>query len=303
MEFISIGTSSNVAPVRSRLHGEFSLLQDEGVLLKIDERLSGDMTFFGCSLTPIGKMPTKDMDKILRYYVASAIADLIVNDFQLGFLPKILKSHYANFTEDEKQQILLRARVLLTHNTETGEEDVIQLINRRNQILYKVLDYLNANNELVIEGFIRFWLKDYFQELCEAVDKAVDSFVIDREYQEFIRLLKTFVDIQEPRADKVHVIVRTSGLFRLLDEDGDIVENEYLEGFVLDLVQNQADYDDLLVSALITVAPKKIVLHFRRSRDVAQTIVNVFENRVEFCPGCRICEAEQGNDSPLWRRR
>lgn len=303
MESISIVTSSNIEPVRSRLNREFSLLQDDGILFKIDERQTGEMTFFGCRLIPAGKTPAGDTDKILRYYVASAIADLIVNDFQLGLLPKILKNHYANFTEEEKQQIVARAGQLLTRNVETGEEDLLQLINRRNQILYKVVDYLNTSNELIIEGFVRFWLKDYFQELCEAVDRAVDGFVVDREYQEFIRLLKHFVAIQEPKADEVHVIVRASGLFRLLDRDRRVVDNEYLEGFVFDLVQNQMDYDDLLVSALITIAPRKIVLHFRKKREVAQTIVNVFENRVEFCPGCQICEVEQGNDSPLWRQR
>ncbi|MCL4516633.1 MAG: putative sporulation protein YtxC [Firmicutes bacterium] len=303
MESISIVTSSNIEPVRSRLYREFSLLQDEGILFKIDERQTGEMIFFGCRLIPAGKTPAGDTDKILRYYVASAIADLIVNDFQLGLLPKILKSHYANFTEEEKQQIVARAGQLLTRNVETGEEDLLQLINRRNQILYKVVDYLNTSNKLIIEGFVRFWLKDYFQELCEAVDRAVDGFVVDREYQEFIRLLKHFVAIQEPKADEVHVIVRASGLFRLLDRDRRVVDNEYLEGFVFDLVQNQMDYDDLLVSALITIAPRKIVLHFRKKREVAQTIVNVFEERVEFCPGCQFCEVEQGTDSPLWRRR
>ena len=58
-----------------------------------------------------------------------------------------------------------------------------------------------------MEGFIRFRLKDYIEELKYIIDGSVDELLIDREYNEFIKLLRYFVEIQEPKVEEVHVLL------------------------------------------------------------------------------------------------
>ena len=62
--------------------------------------------------------------------------------------------------------------------------------------------YLIFNDNLNLEGFVRFRTKDYWDFLCETVDSAADAYLINREYQEFIRLLRYFVELQEPKVDR-----------------------------------------------------------------------------------------------------
>ncbi len=72
-------------------------------------------------------------------------------------------------------------------------------IRRRNVIVRKLMDYFENTDSLILDGFVNFRLKDYMKDLEEIVDKAVDDFLMEREYKEFIRLLRYFVDIQEPK--------------------------------------------------------------------------------------------------------
>ena len=49
-------------------------------------------------------------------------------------------------------------------------------------------------------------MKDYIEQLEESVDKAIDEYLMDKEYREFIKLLRHFVDLQEPKRDVVNIV-------------------------------------------------------------------------------------------------
>ena len=73
---------------------------------------------------------------------------------------------------------------------------------------------------------------------------------------------------------------------------GKPLENEYLNGFSVDLMTNSINYDDLLISALITLAPKEVTIHTKEQdefKETLKTIENIFGERLRYCPGCKIC--------------
>ncbi|NLB72618.1 MAG: hypothetical protein GX795_01115, partial [Firmicutes bacterium] len=86
------------------------------------------------------------------------------------------------------------------------------------------------------------------------------------------------------------VIAKPDGRFRLLDQNGKAVDSDYLEGMPLEPGQSDVDHEDLLISALITVSPKKIILHGFQGKNANETITRVFDNRVTNCSGCHLCE-------------
>jgi len=145
-----------------------------------------------------------------------------------------------------------------------------------------------------LEGFVRFRAKYYWQFLCETVDAAVDAYLIDREYQEFIKLLRYFVELQEPKIEMVNVIIDKPNKFEILDYQGKTIETNYLEGIILEIGHNELDFEDLLISALITIAPARIVLHACPNHHIQQTILSIFGSRVHTCSGCIICKNSSG---------
>ncbi|MHB8172453.1 MAG: sporulation protein YtxC, partial [Thermincolia bacterium] len=205
-EVISIGAQTHVDALMAKLESEFDLLQAEGIKIDLEESNSGNYTFIGCNIANYGQCDYthEDTQSIFKHYVANIIADAIIGYFERDLIREIIQENYYYFNEEERNNINRNAAKYMNLDGDVTGEYMVYQIGRKSMILQRVLEYLQNNDQLVIEGFIKFRLKEYLQELQEAVDRAVDDFMMEREYKEFIRLLKYFVEIQEPRVDKVH---------------------------------------------------------------------------------------------------
>jgi len=108
-------------------------------------------------------------------------------------------------------------------------------------------------------------------------------------------LLRYFVEIQEPKIDTVHVIVNYDNRYTLLDGSKREITNECIQEYANEITEGEINYDDLLVSSLITFAPRKIVIHsmgHSRNKELMETIKNVFSGRVIMCQGCDVCSVK-----------
>ena len=225
-------------------------------------------------------------------YLANIIADIVIENLEKRFISSIIKHKHQEFSTDERDII---QKMTIEHLDELLTPDKsLGKILRKEEILRKIIQYFKQSQELNVEGFVRFRLKEYIEELKLAVEMAVDDFIIEKEYNEFIELLKYFVELQEPRIDLVNVLKKENGSFQILDKSGGIINNEYLEGYFAEMFEEEVEYEDLLVSALINIAPLKIMLHFQND-ETEKTVEKIFSKRVEVCKGCELCNKYPGN--------
>ncbi|MCL6634909.1 MAG: putative sporulation protein YtxC [Peptococcaceae bacterium] len=292
---ISIGATQHIDLLKARLGRALRLFEGEGLKVELEESPAGKFTFLACRVAPCGECgyTGEDARAILKHHLADVISDAILNHWEDGLLRSIIRENYYYFNDEEKKSIYNYA---LRHINGEGEgcRNTIHWLGRKSRIAQKVLEFLRHNDRIIIDGFIRFRLKEYVGELREAADRAVDDFLMEREYREFIQLLKYFVEIQEPRIEVVHVLIRPGGKFRLFDGKFQPVKSDYLEGFAVDLVDSEINYEDLLISALITLSPKSIILHCKDGPGppaMLETIKSVFTGRVAECKGCHLCVA------------
>ncbi|HWI66538.1 MAG TPA: putative sporulation protein YtxC [Symbiobacteriaceae bacterium] len=291
MQAITIGTAEGIEEIRQRLDDEFRFLQEEGVNIRIGQSNRGSFTFLDCSLDSDPGTPGQ-AGNLLRHYVASALTDVIVEQWEKELIRRTIKGTYYYFSRDEQDLIARYTGRNLAGSSGPVDNNQLYMVNRKAEILHRLRDYLETADELVLEGFVTFRLRDYIEEVEDAVDRAVDDFLMEREYREFVRLLKYFVDVQEPRMDHVHVLIRPGGSFKLVDDQGCAIKSEYLEEFVVEMVESEVNYEDLLISALITLAPKSVTVHADTvaERDESiETIKGVFGERVRMCYGCETC--------------
>jgi len=291
----SIGARENIELLKSKLDTEFALLENDGIKIDCEQTPTGGLTFLGYNIADYGNSSYTEEETrvIFKHYIANVVSDVILNNWEKVLLLDIIRQNYYYFSPEEQQMIYSAALKLLNHGGETTDESFVQYLSRKSLILQKLLEYLHSNDRLIVEGFIKFRLKDYLQELSSAADRAVDDFMLEKEYKEFIKLLKYFVEIQEPRLELVQVLMQPAGTFKLLDGNNRNISNDYLDGFLFDTGEPEINYEDLLISALITIAPKTIILHFpenKPSNKVSETINSVFGERVRYCKGCRLCE-------------
>ncbi|MDI6879006.1 MAG: putative sporulation protein YtxC [Desulfitobacteriaceae bacterium] len=224
--------------------------------------------------------------KIHRYYLANALAKTILRHWEKDYVHSLLRKRY-HLKRDEQEQVWPKAMKSLNEQDEHSND-----VQRKATLINHILTYIEVNPVFDIEGFLRFRAREYRAEVDKAVAYAVDEYILEKEYFEFIDLLKHFLDTQEPRMEILHVGISARGKFHLYNEAGEKVTRDYLDGMEAEGDVSDFSYEDLLISALISAAPQEVILHIKYPgyRDTLETIRHVFEGKVKECPGCSLCE-------------
>lgn len=230
----------------------------------------------------------EDGEAVFRL-AADAVACHVLEEEEGGLLTRLIRKEYDD--EDDCAKIMTYCRQMLTGLECDMPPESEPWQRRKAKVADAVLDYLRENTELHLDGFIRFRLRAYAEELQDIVEYAVDEFVMDRQHQEFISLLQYFVYIQEAKIPFVHLLHKGGSEFSLLNDRMELVETDDSDAVVtVETLEKDMNFEDMIVSTLITVSPQKIYIHTREPEtQVIKTIGQIFENRVELCDYCRLC--------------
>ncbi|NLB17143.1 MAG: hypothetical protein GX825_00015, partial [Syntrophomonadaceae bacterium] len=155
-----------------------------------------------------------------------------------------------------------------------------------------ILELYDADGSLNLEGLVNFRLRDYKREIRFAVDIANEDLKSEKQYNDFVKLLKYFVDNQPPRVFEVNVMLAENGLFNLWDERGEEINEDFIDFYQGDLISSGNNLDDVLISILITIAPRRIVFHTVGSLpdiEPIRIIRSVFKEKIYVCTGCERC--------------
>ncbi|MCT4565898.1 MAG: putative sporulation protein YtxC [Maledivibacter sp.] len=233
-----------------------------------------------------------DFFNVFKHYAAVGISNYIVDVLELSIIEKILQADYCFLKASEKKTIIEQLNICLDNEIYDDSIDVPYKVNRKAKIIYKLMDFFAENDSLNIEGFVNFRLRNYLDDIYEVIDRVVEEFVMEKEYNEFIKLLRYFVNIQESKIDLINIVVDKGGKYHFFDEKNKVIDDNYIRGLIDDLVDNNLNNDDFLVSSLITIAPKKIIFHLAsniKNTEIIETIKNIFDDRVYICNNCKIC--------------
>lgn len=293
MHLFTIGLITSIENFENRLKLEFELLKDEGIDAILKKVNKGGNLYWNCYVLDNKNCHKKSSEEVMEIFlccIANALSDIIINFFEPKLIKKIIKNDYFYFSNDEQNLLYEYTLDILNFNELEGKYDLLCQIRRKSYVLHKILNYLSENSTIILDGFVRFRLKEYIMQLEVAVDEAVNEYLTNREYQEFIWLLRYFVDLQNPRIDLVHVVFKDNK-FYLFDRQINPIENdEFLESIAKE--NSEINIDDVMISTLINIAPKRIVIHgFKGSEkiEVINALYNIFEAKIVFCNCCDIC--------------
>lgn len=220
-------------------------------------------------------------------FFSDIISSCIIKFYEQDIIKHIINCNYFYFSDIEQKKIFKIADNYLRNN-ELNECDI-----RKNSIKISCIDYFANNKSTILEGFVNFRLQNYIKIMDYIVDLAVNKFVIDREYLEFIDLLKCYINSKEFNKNLVHLIYHNHES-TLLDEFKNTIN---LDNTVLDNSKYISDIsfssNDYTLNALLTLLPKKIYIHLVDSieDEFINTLKLIFDNRIYICNDCNICKA------------
>ena len=217
--------------------------------------------------------------------ISSILSFLVIDELEEDFLKHILLQNYFYFNSQEREQIL-------SFCFDTFADDYINCFDKKFQILYNgFYDFIKDNKVLYLDGFIYFRLKAYFSILDDTVNNAVNHFLIEKEYLEFVSLLKLYINSQDSTCEVVHLVYSSSESI-LLDKDKNIIapDSDIFNAKYLSDISFSSN--DFTLNSLLNLIPKKIYIHLIDNKidEFIQTLELVFENRVNLCTDCNICK-------------
>ena len=230
-----------------------------------------------------------DQEELFGKILAENLAILIMEEQASSYLEEIVWQTYFYFPRHERQEIL---RLAVKHYENERSKEVGEHLFKEMREALEV--YLQRKQYLNLHGFILFRLRTWLDFLRKNVDRAVDDFLWEKEYQEFIELLKYFMTLQEPKISQVHVSLDENGQALLLDQYYRPMEEDQ-QNIHWDVCDSVSDVENQLVSKLISVAPHRVVLHkqvYNLYPKAVETLRYVFESRVTLCRRCKFCQSE-----------
>lgn len=295
MLLLTIINNSHKDYVLNEIRNIITYLEDKELELRceVDEE-------DGCQLVEIYGEISRNSEanvRIFQYYIATILYKVAVKEFLDGKINKHLNEAY-NFLNYKDISIVEDVVHKVLNEEVAIDETMIFCMNRKNDALQKIMVCLSEVEELNVKGFLDFRSKDLNKDIISMVEKIVEKYMIEKEYNEFINLLKYFVEVQDCKLERVDLFIGKSGDdYTLKDDEG----NDMMESLLNDLCENKTmgeiSKDDLIISGLITTCPHKIVIHSSercKNKELIKTIHNVFESRVEYCTGCNECNILNG---------
>ena len=148
--------------------------------------------------------------------VSCILACLVIDELEESFIKKLILKNYFYFDFNERKHIVEMCFDIFT------DDFNLYFDKKYNCLINDFESYLKNNKSIILDGFLNFRIKDYMSILEEVVDEAVNNFVIEKEYLEFISLLKMYVNSQKSTCDIVHLIYNNESSI-LLDKDKNII--------------------------------------------------------------------------------
>jgi len=195
-----------------------------------------------------------------------------------------LKENYFYFDEDEVGSIISDI-----------EEEIDNDIKIHIIIKNKFKEVLENSSLINLNGFVNFRLKFLKLYATQVVERCIDSYLMKKEYMDFISIIKLISDSGENQYDVVNVMFNNNK-FQVYDKN--MQKLNYFSNVEFSAELNtESTYDETVINILMSVSPKKIILHDlkvdkknKEAYNTADIVKRIFEGKVEICPGCKYCE-------------
>lgn len=226
-----------------------------------------------------------DNPNLFYDYTCIILTDMILKFYEPFILKKELNNDFFYFSSAEKDRILELCDCENSIESEFFKNKYFSIYNSFSK-------YLKEHHSIVLNGFLNFRLKEYRQNLDYILNTCINRYLIEREYFEFINILRLYINSNVPKASNMHLVYfNNKGI--LLNENKQIIDSKSTESlnakFLSDITFSDNDY---LLNYLLNTLPTHLTIHLpigELEDDFINTLKLIFEDRVSLCSNCDIC--------------
>lgn len=223
-------------------------------------------------------------DTGMCYRISRCLA-LLATTYEKRWMEQLLKSIYYFQDQDEIAEISAIARNIGDGN----KEDIpgaSRYSNRHDLLLEAAVSCIEQGGTISFDSFLRFRTRPYRSLLASLIGEAIDEYKLEQEYQNFVQTLRVLLKSRDTVTKRVILVY--DGGYRLYNARGQVLTcQEELRAEDLPNGLSVDDIDPDILLPLLVAAPEEIHLYTDDNEEgLAQTIRNVFDERLYFFPYC-----------------
>lgn len=175
-------------------------------------------------------------------------------------------------------------RYVLEHVRDRCEEGEDKKRYNRHQIEQEIIAYLENYHILQLDGFFRFRLREYIEELCESVDVCIEQYIAEEEHGTLLKRLQTFFFALPYRTDLLRLVHTSRFEFTYYNEAWEELVPSASLYSPAEVGLVYADEEAAIITALAAFSPKRIVIYTRwPSHGSIATLERFFADRITIC--------------------
>ncbi len=218
-------------------------------------------------------------------YTCIILTDMVLKFYEPIVLKKELNNDFFYFSSTEKDRILEICDLENSLESEFFKNKYFSIYNS----FYK---YLKEHHSIILNGFFNFRLKEYKEILDHILNTCINRFLIEREYFEFINILKLYINSNISKVSNLNLVYFNNKAV-ILDDNKQVINSRSAESlnakFLSDITFSDNDY---VLNYLLNVLPSHLTIHLPISGsedDFINTLKLIFEDRITICNNCDIC--------------
>lgn len=227
--------------------------------------------------------------------ISHILVFLVFDLYEKIITKKIFEHEYFYFDNIEKSQIL--------EIVESNLADIEDFTNKETILFNIFYNFLKKEDVLYLQGFIAFRIKKYINKLENLLEDAINQYLLEKEYSEFVSILRLYINSEPSQTNLVHLIYLKDAPL-LLDENKNIInidKNLLNAKYLSDITFSSLD---MILNTLLNLLPKKIYIHLidNTQNEFIDTLILIFENRITICNDCNICKIYKLNKGKIKER-
>lgn len=216
--------------------------------------------------------------------ISNILTKTIIYFYEKQIIKNSINLNYFYFNSLEKQEIVKNTLEILNNY------DTIKL--KYDLLNSTIFEHLLNHKSLYLNAFINFRLNNYLKLIEEKIDLAVNQFLINKEYLEFVNILKLYINSESVYSQTNHLhLIYKNGNSTIIDDNNNVIscnDNIAKAKYISDISFSS---NDLALNTLLNLLPKKLTIHLidGYSDEFINTLKLIFQDKVIICEDCDIC--------------
>lgn len=216
--------------------------------------------------------------------ISNILTKTIIYFYEKQIIKNSINLNYFYFNSLEKQEIVKNTLEILNNY------DTIKL--KYDLLNSTIFEHLLKHKSLYLNAFINFRLNNYLKLIEEKIDLAVNQFLINKEYLEFVNILKLYINSESVYSQTNHLhLIYKNGNSTIIDDNNNVIscnDNIAKAKYISDISFSS---NDLALNTLLNLLPQTITIHLidEYCDEFINTLKLIFNDRIKICKDCNIC--------------